>query len=106
MVFSRPTINEETHGYRPRGEHERDKSVLGLQLAAMFGRETFQNTIGGTPDKEEPDEHPDAAGDVRQAYVAVGEAVVPLEDEREGGVEEVEDAVDEGDVERHKAYDG
>ncbi|KAI7451851.1 hypothetical protein KC336_g81 [Hortaea werneckii] len=72
----------------------------------MLPREVLHQGIRSLAKDGQTQQHPDAATDIHEPDGALGEAVVVLEHEGEGGEEEVKNRVDEGHVQTHERADG
>lgn len=71
----------------------------------MFPREVLHQGIRSLAEDGQTQQHPDAATDIHEPDGALGETVVVLEHEGEGGEEEVKNRVDEGHVQTHQGAD-
>lgn len=107
VVLGGPAVDEEAGGDAGGGRagQEEGQAVLGLHGAARR-RDLAQRGVRQLADQGEPEDHADADADVGQPDGARAEAVPALEDEGEGGEEQVQDAVRHGDVQRHQPHDG
>ena len=105
VKLDRPAVDEKPNGYQPASPHQRQQSIFGFQLAIVFRRLSFQESIARPSDDEQSDEHSDAAADIHQAHRASGEAVDFLEYEGVRCIQQIKHPVHQSTVNRHQAND-
>ena len=107
VLLDGPAIDEETGAEQEAaGDGEvRKQTDLGPVDEAL-GRAVLDELVGHETRDADADEHADACGKVGEANGVDAEAVGARVDELEGGEEHVQDAVGDGDVERHEGDDG
>ena len=107
MLLDGPAVNEETGAEeQAAGNGEvREQADLGAVDEALGGA-VLDDLVGQEARDADADEHADAGGQVGETDGVDAEAVVAGVHKGEGGEQHVQDAVGDGDVERHEGDDG
>lgn len=105
-ILRRPPIHKQAGGNKRRAQNQRRQPVLRFPLASILLRQSLQNPIGTISQRRETHEISDTQTDVGQPNSRLAEPVSLPKDEGKRCEEEVEDAVDDGHVQRHEGADG
>ena len=102
-----PAVDEEADGDEHRSRHHQRHAELAAADAVVLGFEALVDAVCGEGGDLRADEEADAEGDVVEAADADALVVGRAGPEsREGGQDEVHDAVDVADVEGEDLHDG
>lgn len=105
-ILRRPPINKQPSGDKRRAQNQRWQSILRLALPSVLLSQPLEDPVRAVPQRRQAHEISNPKADVRQTDSRLAEAIRLLEHERERREEQVEDAVDDGHVQRHEGADG